>query len=70
MHDSVLSILPALFPWFLPASLLIKCYFNFHFTDEETDGLSNSLKVLELISGSAEIWTKGVSQSELGHLNH
>lgn len=49
---------------------LIKCYFNFHFTDEETTGLRISLKPRKLICSRVEIWTQGVLQNELVLLNH
>lgn len=68
MLGSVLSILAALFPWIFPSSLLIRCYFYFHFTDEETEGLRISLKFLELISGRAEIWTQGFHKMSLASL--
>ena len=41
MLGSVLSILATLFPFIFPSSLLIKCHFYFHFTDEEAEDLES-----------------------------
>lgn len=68
MLGGMLSILTALFPWVFPSSLLIRCYFNFHFTDEETKGLRISLKFLELISGQLKFEPREFQKTSLAFL--